>query len=691
MRDDDALIEAHRGIPALAAVLGEPDALVAGVAGAGAEARYVRLKPGTSAVSAVWTGDGRCFRVVAYPPGAHGKLAKDARAAFDAGLAHAVDEARGLGVFADGADRALPGIRAARERHPEIRPLVYKPSRRWVGRCDACGVIVKVHSPQMAAAARAGHTLVAPHVPTAELRAHDAGLGVIETRLIEGAALDAPSPRSAEHERAAGALLAALHAAPVPAGASEGAGDRAEQLRQAAEAVAAIAPDEAERARRIADAARETIARRGERALVHGDFSADQVLVSAAGEPALVDLDRAGVGDPLADIACWAADRIARRDPRGEAALVEGYRAAGGAAPGHDLDGLVAAALLQRAVEPFRTRAEGWRARLSAILDEAEARVGRDPRAIDDPELPGLAVVCAEPGARLIAHRPGRRAVVRVDGPAGTEFVKVVRPRRFESVASRARRVEGLREARAPRVVAEDAALGLLRLESVGERTLLELTADEASGTALVAAAWHATGRALAELHALDPRGLEAHGPEEEVCATRKALEAAAASGAIADEEAERRLASVARRLRELGGRPAATIHRDLHDKQVLLARGADAVDPRVGLIDVDTLAAGDPALDIANLLVHIRLRAAQGLVAPRRAAIARRALLTALREDPRVDPAAWDVVPAYAEATRARLVGVYAVREGEHAAVAALRRDLDERSAARHVRLSRD
>jgi hypothetical protein len=68
-----------------------------------------------------------------------------------------------------------------------------------------------------------------------------------------------------------------------------------------------------------------------------------------------------------------------------------------------------------------------------------------------------------------------------------------------------------------------------------------------------------------------------------------------------------------------LAGAPAAPLHRDLHDGQVLIA-----ADGGIGVLDFDTLAAGDPALDLANLLVHFELRSAQGACTPSRAAARR-------------------------------------------------------------------
>lgn len=57
-----------------------------------------------------------------------------------------------------------------------------------------------------------------------------------------------------------------------------------------------------------------------------------------------------------------------------------------------------------------------------------------------------------------------------------------------------------------------------------------------------------------------------------------------------------------------IDGDPAtsAVLHRDLHDGQVLVDGD------RAGLLDLDTLAVGDPALDLGNLLAHLDLPVAQ-------------------------------------------------------------------------------
>jgi Ser/Thr protein kinase RdoA (MazF antagonist) len=99
---------------------------------------------------------------------------------------------------------------------------------------------------------------------------------------------------------------------------------------------------------------------------------------------------------------------------------------------------------------------------------------------------------------------------------------------------------------------------------------------------------------------------------------------------------------------------PLAPAHRDLHDKQIFLDGG-----PSVGLLDFDTLAAAEPALDLANLLVHLELRALQGNCDQAWAARMAKGLLEGYgRRWPGEDR-----LSAYADATRVRLACVYAFR----------------------------
>jgi aminoglycoside phosphotransferase (APT) family kinase protein len=96
-----------------------------------------------------------------------------------------------------------------------------------------------------------------------------------------------------------------------------------------------------------------------------------------------------------------------------------------------------------------------------------------------------------------------------------------------------------------------------------------------------------------------------------------------------------------------------ATIHRDLHDKQVLVDGD------RVALLDCDTIAQGEAALDLANLLTHLELRVLQGHAPARAAAAARKALLAAYEPADGVQRR----LPAYTAAAWLRLACVYAFR----------------------------
>jgi Ser/Thr protein kinase RdoA (MazF antagonist) len=95
-------------------------------------------------------------------------------------------------------------------------------------------------------------------------------------------------------------------------------------------------------------------------------------------------------------------------------------------------------------------------------------------------------------------------------------------------------------------------------------------------------------------------------------------------------------------------------LHRDLHDKQVVLEP-----DGRIGLLDLDTASVGEPALDIANVLAHLDLRQRQGLLTPMAAATARSAFLDGASPG----PATMARVPVYGVAAQLRLAAVYALR----------------------------
>lgn len=296
-----------------------------------------------------------------------------------------------------------------------------------------------------------------------------------------------------------------------------------------------------------------------------------------------------------------------------------------------------------------------------------------------DARLPRLPGALAEPGARLVAHRPGRRAVVHVPDEAGGHYVKVVRPKAGAALAERGQLVHELLGAQitVPRLREDsEAERGLLRWTTVPGTTLHDRgqspwPLDEAER------AWHTAGTALSLLHNHNrPYGRKWSSPEGSPQPFSPIWTVGDELGAVADwvdaavhhqlldpvlvaEAGDR----VAAGLEEPVAQPVlGLLHRDLHDKQLLLDdTGA------IGMIDVDTLTVGERALDIANALVHLELRQAQGLLTPEVAAAAtsgfRRGVSTAAALTAAEDEAMWSRVAAYADATRLRLAGVYAFR----------------------------
>ena len=244
---------------------------------------------------------------------------------------------------------------------------------------------------------------------------------------------------------------------------------------------------------------------------------------------------------------------------------------------------------------------------------------GRLTLAREDRRLPGLGALLARPGARLVGHRFGRRAVVALPD----RFAKAVRPSRVERVVARARAAEGLADGFVvPRVRSVDPPTGVVELAPI-------------RGGPLRAHDLGALRAALDRLHAKPaPPGLPEHDAAREAEVLRMwiarlepwAPDLAAALGRAAE--------LVVASLLDGAGPADAPVHGDLHDGQVLVDGD------RIGMLDFDALSRGEPARDLGNLLAHLELA---GISAP------------AWDEDPRV--------AAYAAATRLRLGCVHAFR----------------------------
>lgn len=294
-----------------------------------------------------------------------------------------------------------------------------------------------------------------------------------------------------------------------------------------------------------------------------------------------------------------------------------------------------------------------------------------------DRRLPALAALVAD-GAELVVHRPERRAVVRSSDPAphsplgGGEragespasprppeavsvYTKVVRPRRTADLVRRMEQAAAVPGLDVPHVVAADEGAGTVRMSTLPGRTLHDLLAE---GVTDAAGRVGAVVRTLHSSRAVD--GLPGHDLAAEVAVTGGLIDLARTHHALRPRVLEALGQDVARAATAvaLAGPPAlrSMLHRDLHDKQLLVDGDG------VGMLDVDTLGLGDPALDLGNLLAHLDLRVQQGWATQHTADVAEDGVLAGYRPDARTRAAA----AGYRALTRARLRALYAFRPGD-------------------------
>lgn len=337
------------------------------------------------------------------------------------------------------------------------------------------------------------------------------------------------------------------------------------------------------------------------------------------------ELHNAGVETPLALRRAW---------PRDNEHLLCEYASANG--------GPVAA---QWFADPHRLRAVA--ATTPGDIEILESAGVLLQRGGADRRLAALRPLVAAQGAALVVHRPERRAVVRHTDGGETTYVKVMRPGRTGELIRHAALVAAQASGafRTPRPCACDDGRGIIVWDELTGRSLFTLGAASEA-----AEGWQSAGRALARLHDGAVPGLQTHRARDEAALVQRWLSQAAAFGLLPDVDTAQSLAP----LLDDPPAPLGLLHRDLHDKQLVHQPGTP-----IGLLDVDTLAVGERALDLANLLVHVELRARQSRLGTAAARTACEAFLQAYRPDAstrrRLD--------AYAVASRLRLAAVYAFR----------------------------
>ncbi len=627
---DLALVSRDRALPGLSVLL-DGDA-VSSLVGAPVRRTYLRYKPGTSCVlgATAMLPDGLAdIFVTAYA--ADGTVKADkVLAEAPLGSVLAFDRTAGVVAARAAADRDLPllgvldherrrrrllervlpdrrGLRGAR-----LSTLSYKPMRRWVGLVEpeqGAPFVVRAYRLQDAAAAVAAVRALEGRGPrTPRLLGAELPLGLLAVEYLPGRPLQV-APAREDDLREAGRALARLHGLPCPGLPARTGSDDAAAVRATARQVAELLPDVADEVSRLAEQLTPLLSSGPETSVpLHGDFSADQVVVAATGQVGLLDLDRAASGHPALDLASFdaalSADELVVGGLGARPAHLTRELRAGYAElrPLPDDDAITvrtAALLLRRAGEPFRRCAPDWPGRTRTLLSRvAEMLDTRDPlgRTPDDLLAPLVGLPLS---LQILKDKPGRRRTSRVTGPGGSAIVKVYASGRAPVVAERVSALRnGPPEPVLPAVLLCDADRHLVVLTEVPGRSFREALLDGDPGASA------RVGRALGRWHAAYrdrvPAVLRPHPVEREIQTLLDRCQAA-----------PQPIAEVVRRAvpaLSAAWAPTTVVHRDLYEEQIVLG-------DKVGLLDLDDAAAGPGELDLGNLLAHLALLARRSRV----------------------------------------------------------------------------
>lgn len=264
-----------------------------------------------------------------------------------------------------------------------------------------------------------------------------------------------------------------------------------------------------------------------------------------------------------------------------------------------------------------------------------------------DQRLRSLARLLEDERAQLLTHRAERRAVIRRLNNHTSVYEKVVPKSKVEMQVWRA---GALAKApiRVPRLLAARHEEGLTVWSTLPGRPLGEVIEEDPADVG------RQVGEMIRAFHDfVPPVDLPVHGPGDEVKVVEEWLQRLASH--LGTPALSHCLADLAN---DLGGPTTdlALIHRDLHDGQILIDDTGE-----VGLLDLDTLSFGEPALDLANLLVHFELGVLFGSWS---ASVARGCADALLDGYAPTEETMRRIVP-YAAAARLRLVCVYAFRPG--------------------------
>jgi hypothetical protein len=214
-----------------------------------------------------------------------------------------------------------------------------------------------------------------------------------------------------------------------------------------------------------------------------------------------------------------------------------------------------------------------------------------------DDHLPALRELLADRVNRLLVHRIGRRAVV-TGYASGGAYHKVLPPKKVAGV------IRAFQEA-AARLEPRVAVPRLIAADPTGVTTWSRIPGEcieHLSGADFLSAN-RSAGQALAALHASSASDLNHHPAPSEAAVLRRWHDRLRTFDPAHAARIENEVLEATDQLASPSDRAPMPIHRDFHPKQVLIDGG------RVGLLDFDMLAAGEPELDVANWLEHLGRR----------------------------------------------------------------------------------
>lgn len=270
-----------------------------------------------------------------------------------------------------------------------LRTIRYKPERRCVAQLildDKPRAVTKLYTDSAFDLARSNARAFAdqPHLQTAPLLGVAARYCALTWQWIEGPGLmqllkESSTPQDSLDR--VGDALGKLHRQQLSLQTTLATKDYAAALQNAVRAIEEFYPELGPRAEKLYQRLAKLLTEHQWRSqAIHGDFSADQVIL-ANEDAVILDLDRAGWGDPCIDLGTFGANLLFAAltgqlsNDRARTAmdgLIGAYCKSTGTNETRGTELFTAGQLLQLAQEPFRHRFSDWPAMTESLLDCAE-------------------------------------------------------------------------------------------------------------------------------------------------------------------------------------------------------------------------------------------------------------------------------------------------------------------------------